>query len=320
VPTAKKFSDALARVIIAATKKLEPVKLFARQSSAGFAHNRRREGVKGGNPSKEDTLDHDVPILDVVDARGNRKAIVYGYACHNTTIDPQDRRLCADWAGFAREHLRKKYPTATMLFITGCGADQNPEPRGTVEHSMKYGQELGEAIESALSHQAAEITGGLHSALENVPLPLQKVTREDLDAAIASDDPPRRVKAKFLLDQLARGEKLLTEYPAPMQAVRLGNELLMIVMSGETVVDWSHRFKREFANRAKRIWVAGYCNDMYGYVPTLRIQKEGGYEGGRANLWSWVPSPFTEEVERVVAGAVHRLVEKVTTETQRTQR
>ena len=45
------------------------------------------------------------------------------------------------------------------------------------------------------------------------------------------------------------------------------------------------------------IWVAGYCNDIFDYVPTRRIQAEGGYEGGRANLWNWIPAPFTEDVE-----------------------
>ena len=82
-------------------------------------------------------------------------------------------------------------------------------------------------------------------------------------------------------------------------------------MSGETVVDWAHKFKREFSDSADLIWVAGYCNDMYGYVPTRRVQQEGGYEGGRANLWSWLPAPFTDDLEDRITDAVHRLVKKV---------
>ena len=61
----------------------------------------------------------------------------------------------------------------------------------------------------------------------------------------------------------------------------------------------------------RQLWVAGYCNDMFGYVPTRRIQLEGGYEGGRANLWSWVPAPFDETVETRMIDAVHKLVAKV---------
>jgi hypothetical protein len=63
--------------------------------------------------------------------------------------------------------------------------------------------------------------------------------------------------------------------------------------------------------RGPLVWTAGYCNDMYGYIPTRRIQQEGGYEGGRANLWSALPSPWTEDVEERVTGAVANLVRVV---------
>jgi hypothetical protein len=50
---------------------------------------------------------------------------------------------------------------------------------------------------------------------------------------------------------------------------------------------------------------------MFGYLPTRRIQTEGGYEGGRANLWNWIPAPFTVEVENTITDAVTRLVDRV---------
>jgi hypothetical protein len=125
---------------------------------------------------------------------------------------------------------------------------------------------------------------------------------------LESDDPPQRVKARFILEALERGEKLITTYRAPVQVVRFGNKLLMIALSGEPVVDWAHKFKHEFE---PLVWVAGYCNDMFGYVPTRRVQAEGGYEGGRANLWSSIPAPFTDDVEDRITTAVHRLVERV---------
>ena len=37
---------------------------------------------------------------------------------------------------------------------------------------------------------------------------------------------------------------------------------------------------------------------MFGYVPTYcGFEREGGYEGGRAMLWSALPMPWTESVE-----------------------
>ena len=136
-----------------------------------------------------------------------------------------------------------------------------------------------------------------------------------------SDDPPQQVKAKFLIDQLERGEELITSYIAPIQVVHFGSELLLVALSGEPVIDWAHKFKQGAGSRERGVgidcsrpplvWVAGYCNDIFDYVPTRRIQAEGGYEGGRANLWNWIPTPFTEDVEDRITAAVGRLVDQV---------
>jgi len=63
--------------------------------------------------------------------------------------------------------------------------------------------------------------------------------------------------------------------------------------------------------RSPLVWVVGFCNDMFGYLPTRRVQAEGGYEGGRANLWSWIPAPFTDDVEDRIAAAVRKLIARV---------
>jgi neutral ceramidase len=313
---AKKLAAALTQAIDQAFARLEPVRLFARNSTAGFAHNRRRNGAFGGEPSKENVVDHDVPVIDCVDAAGKRKAIVFSYACHNTTIPPCDGQYCADWSGFACRQLQKDNPGATVLFIPGAGADQEPDPAGSIELSHQHGQEIAEAVQVALDRPAIEITGGIRAELEDVRLPLVPVTDDAIRDMLSSDDPPQRAKARFLRDSLDRGETLITSYAAPVQVVRFGNELLLVALSGEPVVDWAHKIKREFEHPlfpsdCPLVWVAGYCNDMYGYLPTRRVQAEGGYEGGRANLWSWIPAPFTDDVEDRITDMIHRLVDQV---------
>jgi hypothetical protein len=325
---ANKLVAALVQAIDQALARLEPVRLLARTTTAGFAHNRRRHGMVGGNASTEDVVDHDVPVLDCIDASGNRKAIVFGYACHNTTIPPEDLRYCGDWAGFAKEQLQHANAGATALFIPGAGADQDPEPSGSVELSRQYGREIALAVQEALDAPGTEISGQIRAEMEEVPLALQPVTQDGLSKMLDSDDRPQRVKAEFLRDALGRGEKLITSYSAPVQVVRFGNVLLLVALSGEPVVNWAQKFKRELSEAASLpascgsagassslasplIWVAGYCNDMFGYLPTRRVQAEGGYEGGRANLWSSIPTPFTGDVEDRITAAVRRLVERV---------
>src|SRR5436190_7512202 len=246
---ADKLVAAFTDAIDLALARFEPVRLFARKTTAGFAHNRRRHGVKAGTPSTEDTLDQDVSVLDCVDASGNRKAIVFGYACHCTTIEPDDLRYCGDWAGFAKEQLQRSNQGATALFIPGPGADQDPEPRGSVELSRQYGQELANSVHDAFGSPGIEITGPIRIGWEDVRLSLQPITRETITKMLQSNDPPQQVKAKFLIDQIERGEELITSYSAPIQVVQFGNELLLIALSGEPVIDWAHKFKQGAGSR-----------------------------------------------------------------------
>jgi hypothetical protein len=59
------------------------------------------------------------------------------------------------------------------------------------------------------------------------------------------------------------------------------------------------------------VWVAGYANDMFGYVPSAHVLRAGGYEGTRSVLWSALPSPFAENTEQHVLDCVDRLVRQV---------
>jgi neutral ceramidase len=221
--------------------------------------------------------------------------------------------------------LEAAHDDAVALFIPGAGADQDPEPSGSLELSRQYGRELANAIQICLAGPGTELSGPIRVASAEVDLPLQPVSGELLQALVDSDDPPRVKKGRFLLDQVICGETLINSYSAPLQAVAFGREILLIALGGEPVVDWAISLKAAFEQRDQskpekttsprsgfpHVWVAGYCNDMFGYLPTRRVLAEGGYEAGRATLWSWLPAPFTADVEDRIMAAVHRLVRVV---------
>ena len=72
-----------------------------------------------------------MPVLAVRDEQGNLRAALFGYACHNTTLG--DYQINGDYAGFAQADWESRHPGATALFMIGCGADVNPQPRRKVE-------------------------------------------------------------------------------------------------------------------------------------------------------------------------------------------
>ena len=102
--------DKLVNVIGDSLKDLSPAQLAVGHGSAGFAANRRK--VKPASvtmePNPAGPVDHDVPVLRVTAPDGRLRAILFGYACHNTTISPKPDpeldfyKIYGDYAGFAK--------------------------------------------------------------------------------------------------------------------------------------------------------------------------------------------------------------------------
>jgi hypothetical protein len=294
----------LVEVIGDAIAGVQPVRLSARQTSAPFAHNRRGSAV----------VDRDVPVLEVTGDDGRRRAVVFGYACHNTTMPPEDGRYCGDYAGFAQAALEADGQCGVALFLAGAGADQDPDPRGTIGLARQHGHTLADAVRGCLTTPDTRggVSGRLQVAYEEVSLDLQAIPHRDvLHAESASDDLPTRTKAEALRSRLERGEALDASYPCPLQVARVGDTLLLVAIGGEPVVDYARRIKARYEAPGRVVWVAGYANDMFGYVPTARVLREGGYEGNRSVLWSQLPAPFAENTEARVMEGVARLVERL---------
>ncbi len=289
-------------VIIAALKNLRPASLCVRQSTVTFAQNRRA----AGGP-----VEHAVP-----DSRSDgrwkalRLAVLFGYACHNLTLPPTFCKYHGDYAGLTQRKIEQEFPGATAMFLAGAGADQDPAPRGTMELAEQHAQLLALSVQQSLAVQGKGVGGSLRVAFEEVALEFQPVaSREALSADLKSDDGPRRRKAEFLLEAMAERRALTPAYPCPIQVLRLGDELLLIALGGEPVAEYALKCRAEFAG--PMVWVAGYSNDMFGYLPTKQVLAEGGYEGGRALLWSALPAPFTEATEETVMAGIRRLVKRV---------
>jgi neutral ceramidase len=160
------FTDALVTVIDAALHDLAPATVEYGEGSVGFAINRRQAmpaGVKIGiDPTGP--VDHTAPVLRISGADGKLRAVLFGYACHNTTLTAEIYQLSGDYAGFAAAALESRHPGATALFLMLCGADQNPNPRGTVDLARKYGDELAAEVDRVMSARMISVAGPIRTA------------------------------------------------------------------------------------------------------------------------------------------------------------
>jgi neutral ceramidase len=302
------LEEKLFKLVGTALQALAPAKLTYSHARCGFAMNRRlpADGTFRNSPYADGPVDHDVPVLRMESADGRvLRAVLFGYACHNTTLSFYN--WCGDYAGFAQEYLEAAHPGTVAMFVTGCGGDQNPYPRGTLELAQQHGRTLATAVEAALIANATTLTGPLQSAGAEIPLRYAPApSREELHRRLGSKDRYEVLHAQRLLERMDKGEPIPAEYPYPVQVVRFGGALTLVALGGEVVVDYSLRLKRELAGPA--VWVAGYCNDVMGYIASERVLKEGGYEGGGAMKHSSShPGPWAPGLEEQIVSKVHEL-------------
>ncbi|HJU11467.1 MAG TPA: neutral/alkaline non-lysosomal ceramidase N-terminal domain-containing protein [Candidatus Binataceae bacterium] len=315
-PYTDKLKNWMIDTIIRALDDLKPARLSYGKGTARFAVNRRKPTDKGfinaANP--EGPVDHAVPVLRVAAPDGRLRAVVFGYACHNTTL--QFYQWCGDYAGFAQKYIEDKHPGATAMFWMGCGADANPLPRSTVELCKKYGRELADAVEDSLTGKLNPITGDSAAKYTTIALPFDKLpSRAQWESERRSREHSVRNRAEHYLKLLDRGEKIDDQYRYyPVQAWRLGG-LTWIALGGEVVVDYSLRLQRELG-RDHPLWIAGYANDVMAYIPSLRVLKEGGYEGDTSMIPYGMPSKWGPEIEEKIVARVRELVKEVSAKTQ----
>ena len=305
------LEDKIVALVGASLNALRPARLSFGHGNAGFAMNRRartnQEVVIGVN--KDGPVDHDVPVLRIDDKHGKLRGVVLGYACHNTTAVDM-LKFSGDYAGFTQAWLEAHHPGTTALFVAGCGGDANPYPRGSIELAKQHGEELAAAVEKVLAGELQPVRAPIKTAYEEFPVAFATPPgREELQAQLENQDVNHRNWAAAMLKILDRDGHLPNEYPYPLQIWQFSQDLTFIALGGEVVVDYDLRLKRELGE--EKLWVAAYSNDVFAYIPSLRVLKEGGYEGGGAMVYYGQPGPFAPGIEETIIGKVHDLVAQV---------
>jgi hypothetical protein len=288
-----------------------PATLTYHRARCGFSMNRRLpvDGKFQNSPNPDGPVDQDVPVLQAKDHNGFILALLFGYACHNTTLSFY--QWCGDYAGYAQAALESDYPGTTALFMQGCGGDQNPYPRSRLELAQIHGRSLATSVEAALQNAGIPVTGPLELAFGDVPIDFapQPTRGEFEQQAAQTKDTWLATHAKKMLARIDRDGKLPEHYPYPVQAIRFGHTFAMLAFSGETTVDYSLRLKREHPEIP--LWVAGYSNDVMGYIPSLRVLKEGGYEAGDSMKFGNLPYPWADSTEEKIVAEANRLLKSL---------
>jgi hypothetical protein len=296
--------------------KMEPARLSYGVGRAHFALNRREPtetGIKlGKNPSGPS--DETVPVVQVQTAAGKPLAVVFGYACHNTTHRPAMMQIDPDYAGYAQDGIEADNPGAVALFVTGCAGDADPHPYGTLDLARQHGRALADAVALLLARPLllTRLSGPLRTAYTETTIHFAGPTdRASYEKLLNDRNSGRRRHAQRMIETIDEGKPIRTSAPYAEQAFALGDQLTLLALSGEVVVDYAIRLQRERGGPGKSLWVAAYANDVVGYIPSVRVLKEGGYEAGEAFFASTWPTPLEGDIESIVVDTAHALIDRV---------
>jgi len=276
----EKLFGQLAEVACAALADLKPATLAWGTGKCGFVRNRRLYGASGAyrgmgpNPGKP--VDDVVPVLRVSAADGRTRAIVFGCACHAVTLGQDSLKLSGDYPSFAQEAIESNMPGVQAMFVQGCGADANSDPRcgpDQEKHVRRQGESLAAEVCRVAGGPLDPVRGPLRVKFREVDLPLKPVPPA---AELRKMSGTLAHNARRMLAALERGQPLPSHHRHPLALWQFGDDLTFVALSGEVVSGYARHVKRVLGGG--RLWVAGYSNEVDGYLPDAVIVAEGGYE------------------------------------------
>ena len=337
----------IAEVVVAASRRLQPVTVGGGEGHVDFNVNRRRRTPQGmlmrANPAG--VVDRRVRVLRVDPADGppppgtlggkalpqcDPVAVLFAYACHPTVLRGDNTRYSGDYPAAARRFVEQAYRSdgqrvvrTEALFLPGCFGNMRPnllspdgDFRGGTDHELTVlGRWLGSEVLQVAENICTEPVGGLAVGRQEVQLPYSHVPDEaELHAALGGR---RRFWAEAMLAKLEREGRLPESEAAEVQVLRLGHHWV-VALPGETTLEIGLAIERGLVElglaqpeRGDLALVLGYANSYVGYLCSASVMTEGGYEPATSYPDYFRPAPFGLGTEPALVQASLSLAQKL---------
>lgn len=302
----EQLKEKLVELVDQAIKNLQPAHIYTQNGITRFQVNRRNNRENSITPTTElkGPNDYAVPVIKIESPDKQLLAVVFGYACHPTTLSIN--MFSGDYAGFAQLELEKRYPGVTAMFFQGAGADQNPLPRRTVPLAIQYGKQLAATVERVLSEEMPQQESNLITRYSEIDLLIDDpLPTEELQVIAKGSDYQARW-ANGIISELKTKGHLIKSYPFPVGYWQIGQQKLFI-LGGESVIAYSMKLKQTYG---EQIFVMSYANDVMGYIPSEVILEEGGYEGDTSQRVYGLPSKWSKSVESLIISELKNISTK----------
>ncbi len=309
-----RLEDQIVTCATKAVQSMEPATLSWGKGFAPFVMNRREfilNGVRLGNQFSG-LSDRTLPVLVARKAdSGDPMGVLFQVACHNTTLGGKNLSISGDFAGFAQAYFEEAHPGVPALFMAGCAGDANPYPRGTLEHAKQHGRttadEVGRLLET--EDELTPLEGPLTTVFGEVDLPFDGPISEEGARELAEGSRYQKYIGEKLLALYEAGGAPAAALPATQQAVwQFGEGLTLVALSSEVVVDYVKLLENRLG--PLNLWVGAYSHVTWGYLPSKRVLKEGGYETRGTYGRDAAAGIFAPEAEDVLVNKIEAMARK----------
>jgi len=307
---------ALADAVLAATA--EPARLEVRQGPLSHSVNRRRPrrlptySREGFNFDRVVLATHATGLRDdnatvvtlVAGGSGRTIGSLFHYACHPVGHVPR-AAVSADFPGVARTAIRGVQGAGTpVLFAQGFCGDIRPNfgaaKRGSLIAAAKdflreavTGSRLAVTSAPDWREWVTSMGDGVDALARMAPV----VAAKELSVASASEH--------LQLQSIFEGD--INKREIRISALTLGRELEIVGLGAEPTIGWQQKLSAGLNGPAKVRLFAGYCGDVFGYLPLAEQIHEGGYEVSGFQPSFGLKGRFRKDVmEKAVTTAVAR--------------
>lgn len=246
-------------------------------------------------------------------ADGRFIATLLNFAMHPVALGHNERRISPDWCGAASTTLRDALstpgaPRPVVLVTNGaCGNLNPPFHHASREQVSAWGTSVADAVAQDLRAATPAADAALAVRSVTAPVPMDWHDADAIDG-IANHMIHALAPKTTWPTQFAQAAATWRDTLKPIvaagggrvhgieiQAVRLGG-VTIVAINGEIFSRFTDDLRR--ATGDANLFVVGYANAAFGYIPTREAYAEGGYEVDTAHFFynSFRPQPGSLEM------------------------
>lgn len=270
------------------------------------------------SPNPRGPRDDTATVVSLVDAATKKGiAIIWHYTCHPVGRTPSNV-ISADFPGAGREAIRRKSDGALpVLFLQGFCGDIRPniEPKRAKSLRTLVRDVARRVIAGILPMEVSE--RAWNAWVTSLAEHIGEITASSPHFV---DDPSEFSSAcvSIPIGEFFRG--MVRQDAMRVCALRLGRWLEIIALGAEPCVGWQGYVTAAIGEPRGVRLCAGYCGDVFGYLPLPEQVDEGGYEvanfqplfGMAGQFQKMLLGPSVSTAVKFVSHAVRRQQEGAT--------